>query len=150
MPSRYHSTNNPSWRTLPCGEHPQRHRRPPSRSPCMRSPDRPHGRPGRWRWCSARSWSRNAGRNCRGVPHPGHRIVVPCKILDVLMVRDMLIRHRHLAPTDAGSDVRHAVVIPNLLVLIVGIVLAVLSRVHHYFVPGVLIGCDERAVILCR
>lgn len=66
------------------------------------------------------------------------------------MVRDMLIRHRHLAPTDAGSDVRHAVVIPNLLVLIVGIVLAVLSRVHHYFVPGVLIGCDERAVTVGR
>ena len=63
------------------------------------------------------------------------------------MMRYMLSRYGHLSTADTGTDVAHAVVITNLLVLIVGIALTILRGIHHNFAPLVLIGSNQGATI---
>ena len=61
------------------------------------------------------------------------------KSLHVLMVLQMLLNHRHLPTADTGAYIRHTIVIPNLLVLIVRIALAVLRGIHHNLPPLILV-----------
>ena len=49
--------------------------------------------------------------------------------LNVLVVRDVVVDHGHLAAADAGADVGHAVVVAYVSVLIVGICLAGLGGI---------------------
>ena len=60
------------------------------------------------------------------------------------MMRDMIIHHRHLSPTDTGTDVTHTIVISNLLMLIIRITLTILRGIHHNLAPMLLILSDER------
>ena len=57
----------------------------------------------------------------------------------------MVIQHSHLPAADTCTDVRHSVVVSNLLVLVVRITLAVLRGVHHNLAPVLLILGDESA-----
>ena len=66
-------------------------------------------------------------------------------LLHMLVVVDMLIEHGHLSTTDAGADVRHAVVVANGLMLIVRIGLAGLGGQPHDLLPSLLVGADECA-----
>ena len=51
--------------------------------------------------------------------------------LHMFMVFDVFVRHRHLAATDTGADVRHTIVVSNLFMLIVRIALSSLSGIPH-------------------
>lgn len=72
------------------------------------------------------------------------------QFLDVLVMGDVLLCDGHLTAADAGTDVRHAVVVTDLLVLVVRVALAILSGVHHDFAPFVLVRCDQRAAARSR
>ena len=67
------------------------------------------------------------------------------EMLDALVVGDMVCHHGHLSAADAGADVAHAVVEADLLVLVVGVALPVLGRVHHDFAPFLLVGGNQSA-----
>ena len=55
------------------------------------------------------------------------------------MMLNMVVYHRHLASANTRTDVRHAIVISYLLVLIVGVALTILRSIHHDFAPWVFI-----------
>ena len=67
----------------------------------------------------------------------------PVQGAHVLVMSDVCVRHRHLTPADTRTDVRHAVVVADALVLVVGIRLAGLGRVEHDLVLRRRIGADE-------
>ena len=69
---------------------------------------------------------------------------LPVQGTHMLVVGDVSVRNRHLAPADTRADVRHAVVVADALVLVVGIGLAGLGRVEHDLVLGRRVGADER------
>ena len=54
---------------------------------------------------------------------------------NAVMVGDMVVENRHLATPNAGTDVAHAVVVTNLLVVIIGIGLTRLRGVEHHTPP---------------
>ena len=59
------------------------------------------------------------------------------------MMRDVVVHDCHLTTTDTRTDITHAIVVANLLVLIVGIALTILCGVHHDLTPGVFIRRDQ-------
>ena len=61
----------------------------------------------------------------------------------VPVMGDVFVSHRHLAAADARADVRHAVVVPDALVLVVGIGLPGLGSIEHDLVLGRSVGADE-------
>ena len=61
----------------------------------------------------------------------------------MLMMRDVVVHDRHLTTTDTSTDITHAIVVANLLMLIVGIALAILCGVHHNLAPSVFIRRDQ-------
>ena len=61
----------------------------------------------------------------------------------MLVMGNMIIGYSHLTTADAGTDVAHTVVEANLLVLVIWITFPILSGVHHYLLPFLLIIRDE-------
>ena len=61
------------------------------------------------------------------------------------MVSDMVGSDGHLPATDARTDVAHAIVVANMLVLIVGISFTRLSGIEHNLILAFGIGADERS-----
>ena len=47
------------------------------------------------------------------------------KLLNMLMMCNMVISHHHLPTANNGTNVRHTVIVPNLLMLIVRIALCI-------------------------
>ena len=67
------------------------------------------------------------------------------QLLHVLVMRQVVLHHRHLPTADTCADVGHPIIIADLLVLIVRIALAVLRSVHHDPAPLIIRRSDERA-----
>ena len=63
----------------------------------------------------------------------------------MLMMFYMFIGYCHLTATDASADVRHTIVIANLLMLVIRIIFASLCCVEHDFLFRSLVITDERA-----
>lgn len=60
------------------------------------------------------------------------------------VVGDVGVEHGHLPAADAGADVRHAVVVADLLVLVIGERLAGLRGEEHRPASGLVVGDDQR------
>ena len=65
-------------------------------------------------------------------------------LLHVFVMSKVVIYHRHLSTTNASTNVRHTIVVTYLLMLIVWVAFTILSCVHHYLSPMLLILCDKR------
>ena len=59
-------------------------------------------------------------------------------------MRQMIIHHGHLSTSDTSADIRHTVVIPDLLMLIVRITLTILRSIHHDLAPVVFVLSNQR------
>ena len=61
--------------------------------------------------------------------HSGKQFLI--ELAGMLMVGDMFIQHRHLATSDTGTDIRHTIVVADLLMLIIRIRLTGLRSIEH-------------------
>ena len=61
----------------------------------------------------------------------------------------MVVQHRHLPTSYAGADVRHTVVIPYRLMLVVGIGLPCLCRQPHHLLLRLLVRTYQRTTATC-
>ena len=59
------------------------------------------------------------------------------------VVGDVLVEHRHLSPTDTRTDIAHAIVVTDLLMLIIRVTLARLCRIEHHIIARFLIRTDQ-------
>ena len=80
--------------------------------------------------------------------YPGQQFFV--KSLHVLVVSDVGLRHRHLSASDTGADVRHAVIVADFGVLVVGVGIAGLSGVPHDVLFAICIVADKGAASRSR
>ena len=61
----------------------------------------------------------------------------------MLMVRYVLIHHRHLAAADTRTNVTHPIIIAYTLMLVVGIGLTGLGSIEHYLTLGLLVRANQ-------
>src|SRR5574344_2785388 len=60
------------------------------------------------------------------------------------MVSNMVIRHSHLASANTRTYIRHPVIVPYLLVLIIRVCFTSLGSIEHYFLLSSSIGTNQR------
>ena len=63
--------------------------------------------------------------------------------LHMLMMFEMVVDYGHLSAADTGTDITHAVVIADSLVLVIGISLTGLGGIPHDFISGLFVGADQ-------
>ena len=73
--------------------------------------------------------------------HIGQQLTI--QTAQMLMVRYMLIHHRHLTAADSRTNVTHPIIIAYTLMLVVGIGLTGLGSIEHYLTFGLFIRANQ-------
>lgn len=75
--------------------------------------------------------------------HIGQQFLI--KLLHMLMMLDMRIKHRHLAATDTCANIGHTIVVANGSVLVVWIGITSLCRIPHNLIGILRFATNESA-----
>ena len=73
--------------------------------------------------------------------HSGKQFLI--KLADMPMVGNMFIEYRHLPTSDTGADVRHSIIVTDLLMLIIRVRFSRLGSIEHDLLFRLLVRADQ-------